>query len=136
MTSSPLSCSAENGATPTLAVTASPVAPEPVGDLPGDDRGLVERLARQDHRELVAAQTGEHIGLPQARAQLVGDLDEQLVAGVVTQGVVDRLEAVEVEDEQRAGACRSGALCATWVCIAAANPRRFSRPVSGSWSTR
>ena len=110
MTSSPLSCSAEKGATPTLAVTALAGRTEPVGDLPGDDRGLVERLARQDHRELVAAQTGEHIGLPQAGAQLVGDPDEQLVAGVVAQGVVDRLEAVEVEDQQRAGGAVAAAL--------------------------
>ena len=59
-----------------------------------------ELLADRD--ELVAAQARHDVGRAQHRAQPAGDRLEQLVAHVVAVAVVDRLEAVEVE-EQHAG---------------------------------
>ena len=43
-------------------------------------------------------------------SQPLADHAQELVAGIVAEGVVDQLEAVEVEEEQRdrAGAVRAG----------------------------
>ena len=65
---------------------------------------------RQQDRELVAAEPREHVGLAQARAQQRrATLDDQLVAGVVAERVVDVLEVVEVEHQRRALRRRSAA---------------------------
>ena len=50
-------------------------------------------------RELVAAEPGDHVVLPNARREALRDHREQLVAGGVAQAVVDRLEVVEVDEE-------------------------------------
>ena len=55
------------------------------------------------HHELVAAEAGDGVARPHERAQALGRLDEQLVADLVAQAVVDDLEAVEVEEQHRAG---------------------------------
>ena len=55
---------------------------------------------RQQQRELVAAQTSRRVGV--ARAELLqplGDVAQHAVAEVMTQHVVDQLEAVEVEHQ-------------------------------------
>ena len=85
-----------------------------------------------DDRELVAAEAGHGVAAADDAAQPLAHPDEQGVARVVAVGVVDRLEAVEVEEHHRerhladdrrgpgaAGPCSS---------------RRLPRPVSGSWS--
>ena len=62
-----------------------------------------ERVSGQQHRELVAAQAEGGVGaadLPQPAA----DRGQDAVAGRVAVGVVDGLEAVEVDDDQRQGA--------------------------------
>ena len=59
---------------------------------------LVRDVAQQD-AEFVAAQAGGEVGAAQGRPKPVGDRDEGLVAGGVTEGVVDRLEVVEVEEQ-------------------------------------
>jgi len=46
---------------------------------------------------------GEQVIGAQGEAQPAGDLAQQLVAGVVTVRVVDRLERDEVEEQQRGG---------------------------------
>ena len=73
-------------------------------------RALRSRAAVADDEggELVAAEPGG--GVPGADRVLepAGGLDEQLVAGLVADGVVDRLEAVEV-DEEHGGAAVAGA---------------------------
>ena len=52
-----------------------------------------------DDGELVAAEAGDQLVAADHRAQPVGDLDQQLVAGRMAVNVVDRLEAVEVDAE-------------------------------------
>ena len=70
---------------------------EPLGD------GL--RLAdavheRQQDGELVAAEARDGVAVAQDRLQPRGDLAEQLVAVGVAEGVVDLLEAVQVDEQQ------------------------------------
>ena len=69
---------------------------------------LVAELV-QENRELVAAQPGERVSLPQARLEAARHRGEQLVADQVAETVVDDLEAVEVEIQHRepaaAGPC-------------------------------
>ena len=64
--------------------------------------GLV-RVAQlvQENRELVAAQPGERVALPQAGLQATRHRREQLVTHQVAKTVVDDLEAVEVQIERR-----------------------------------
>ena len=95
-------------ASPTLAVTWN----SPVGSSNGTSNASITR-SRDRHRlvvgleqleqdrELVAAEPGDDVAGADRRAQPHGDLDEQAVAGVVADAVVDLLEAVEV-DEQHA----------------------------------
>jgi hypothetical protein len=51
--------------------------------------------------ELVAAEAHEQVAIPRARDQAAGDLAEQLVAGGMAEGVVDLLEVVQVDQDQR-----------------------------------
>ena len=62
-------------------------------------RRLVARA--QDDRELVAAEPGERVLRTQQRAQTRADLAQHLVARVVAERVVELLEAVEVDEQQR-----------------------------------
>src|SRR3954454_14440702 len=72
---------------------------EHLDDPPGGlDRGLLVR-GEQDG-ELVAAQAGDQVLLAQQALQPPGHLDQQQVAVLVPGGVVDRLEAVEVQHQQ------------------------------------
>jgi len=57
--------------------------------------------AEQQHTELIAAQTRSGVGVAQHATQALAYLAEQLVAGVVTKGVVELLEAVKIEQQQR-----------------------------------
>ncbi len=60
--------------------------------------------------ELVAAQAGDELTGRESLAHAVGDGDQHLVAGAVAADVVDFLEAVEIDDDQReAGAAAVGA---------------------------
>jgi len=63
----------------------------------------------QENRELVSAQPGERISLPQARLETTRRCGEQLVAHRVAEAVVDDLEAVKIEIERRESA--AAALC-------------------------
>ncbi len=58
----------------------------------------------QDQGELVAADARQDVAVAQDVAQRVADARQELVAGGVAEGVVDQLEAVQVEQHQRAGA--------------------------------
>ena len=58
----------------------------------------------EQQRELVAAEAGDDIARAHARAQPVGDVEEQPVAGVVTEAVVHHLEPVDVDEEHGDGA--------------------------------
>lgn len=80
------------------------------GDLPDqplrDEVGLHLRLGRADgerwqqQHELVAAETGQTIPLAHQPLETAGHLLEQPVAGGVTQGIIDGLEVVEIDEQQ------------------------------------
>ncbi len=48
-------------------------------------------------REFVAAESSDHVGVAQARAETLRRRPQKLVAGGVPQGVVDGLEMIEIE---------------------------------------
>ena len=72
----------------------------------GDRLGLPG--ARQQHRELVAAEPRQGVLRPQRRGEPARRALQQQVAEVVAEGVVDVLEAVEVEQQQPDGALAAG----------------------------
>ncbi|KAF5057496.1 hypothetical protein DSECCO2_356120 [anaerobic digester metagenome] len=74
--------------------------PDGLQQAAGDADGLLVALEIfEQHRELVAAHAGHGIHAAQAGRQALGHLLQQVVAGLVAQGVVDSLEAVEVDHE-------------------------------------
>ena len=73
-------------------------AGQAVGDAAGGDS---RRRAGDHHRELVAAEAGDHVAGAQHAAQALGDDLEQAVAGPVAERVVDDLEVVEVDEQDR-----------------------------------
>ena len=72
---------------------------------PGGDRRARLVGADAQHDELVAAHPGHDVALVDGAAQALGDLDQQPVAGLVTEAVVDDLEVVEVEEEHGQAVC-------------------------------
>ena len=76
------------------------------------DHGRLARVADvvEQERELVAAEAGDGVVGPQRRLQPARDGDQQLVADVVAERVVDELEAVEVEEQHRGAALGVAAL--------------------------
>ena len=94
---------------PTLAVTRRRdavqrrrVVADAVDDGSADPLGAVLVGVGEQDGELVAAQPRDHVGVADGAAQQAADGDQELVAGVVAEGVVDLLEVVEVEQQQRA----------------------------------
>ena len=69
---------------------------DPLGD--ADRVTLIHHVLGQD-RELVAAEAGHRVAGAHGLLQPRGDCGEKLVAGRVSQRVVDELELVEVEEE-------------------------------------
>ncbi len=55
----------------------------------------------QDEEELVAAEVGDGVALPDALQQLLGRHFQEAIAGLVPQGIVDLLEAVEIQQHDR-----------------------------------
>ena len=94
---------APNTATPALAVTDTPVTRERIAP----SRWLATVRAcgvvgvGQQHRELVAAEAGEHVVIAQPRAHRLGDLAQQVVALLMAERIVDELEVVDVNDRSR-----------------------------------
>ena len=67
----------------------------------GEHRAVVDAAHRlEQDRELVTAEARHGVGLAHDLAQPVGDLDQQGVAAVVAERVVDLLEPVDVEQQQ------------------------------------
>ena len=64
-------------------------------------RALGGARAPQQHGELVAAEAGDPVPLAQSGEDPRAELREHAVAGVVAERVVELLEVVEVDDEQR-----------------------------------
>ena len=83
-----------------------------------------------EHGELVAAEPRQGVARPQVRLEARGDGDQELVADQVAQAVVDQLEAVEVDEEDRVAAGpTTRALCAIDRCSSSLKSRRFGRSV-------
>ena len=75
--------------------------PDQVAQVLGDGGGVAEgRQPGHEDGELVAAEAGDHVVGPGHPVEAVPDLDQQLVAHVVAEPVVDVLEAVEVHEEE------------------------------------
>ena len=86
-----------------IAVTSYSVFALAEGSDVADDPRLLRVDVADEHGELVAAEAGAHVGGAQEFLDAAGDLDEEFVAEVVAAGVVDVLEAVEVEEDHRGG---------------------------------
>lgn len=71
------------------------------GDQGGRGVGVLREVFQQ-HHELVAAQPRHGVGFAHGVLQPLRDQRQQLVAGVVAAGVVELLEVVEVDEQQRA----------------------------------
>ena len=94
---------------PTLAVTrrrtpsrVAACSRTALHDGPADPLGAGLVAVGQQHGELVATEPGDDVGVAHGPAQDAADRDEELVAGVVAEAVVDLLEVVEVEQQDRA----------------------------------
>jgi len=75
---------------------------EAVDDAPGKARRIFRRMdVLLEDDELVAAETGDEVLRPQHFAQAIRHGTEQLVAAGMAEGVVDLLELIEVDEQQR-----------------------------------
>ena len=75
-----------------------------LGDALGHaDRVPLARHVLAQHRELVAAQPRGRVARAQDARETRGDRAQELVAGGMPEGVVDRLEAIEVEEQDGDG---------------------------------
>ena len=64
--------------------------------------GATAKLGAVDqHDELVATHPSDRVGVAQGAGQPGGDGHQEPVAGLVTEGVVDVLEVVEVDEQRR-----------------------------------
>ena len=109
-------CSSVNGSVSCRSARAQPMVTPTCTDRPATWIGRVTAAliraghllgvtlpgsAGQQHRELVAAETGDHIAGAGGFLQPAGDLDQHLVADQVSEVIVDLLEPVEVDEQQR-----------------------------------
>ena len=67
---------------------------------PERQRGLPRLRSADQHSELVATQACHQVARPGALTQPPADRDQKLVSCLVTEPIVDRLEAVEIQEEQ------------------------------------
>jgi hypothetical protein len=85
---------------------------ERVDDLLGDLGRVLDLLDARDHqRELVAAETGHRVALAHAAAHPLRHQAQESVPHRVSEGVVDVLEAIEVEEEDRQLLIVASGLC-------------------------
>ncbi len=71
-----------------------------VDTVAGSHRRIVAvEVGQQDH-ELVASEASHGVVRPHDRAQPVGDLADDVVAPGMAEFVVDRLEAIEVDEQE------------------------------------
>ena len=64
-------------------------------------RRAIRIAIRQHDHELVATQTSEDVARPNFPAQPLRQFDQQLVAGRMSERIVDVLEMIEIEEHQR-----------------------------------
>ena len=68
-----------------------------------------------------------------ALPEAAGDLLQQAVAGVMAEGVVDLLEAVEIEIDHRDGRALVAPCASVALSSAATSAARLGRPLNSSW---
>ena len=111
--SGPTSRLPPNIVTPTLIVAGWAAPPRSSRDLGAQVLAQLQRPRgvglRHQHRELIAGEAGDDVGGAHPLAHGRGDAADQAVAGVVAVSVVDRLEAVDVDDHHRPLAAVAGA---------------------------
>ncbi len=93
---------------PAVGLLGRGIQPESPQQLLGDAEGTGAVAAVEQDREFVASDPGQRVGLADGAGQQESRPDEELVAGGVAERVVDELEAVEVEEEDRAGLVVAG----------------------------
>jgi hypothetical protein len=81
-----------------LAAEGGPVGGQ--AQLLGDRQAALQVGLGQDEHELPAAVAGEGVDVADAAGDPSGELDQHLVAPLVPEPVVDRLEVVDVQHEQ------------------------------------
>ena len=67
----------------------------------GKAKGVIRLRQLHQQYKLVATDAGQGVVAAQVFAQTLADFTQQLVAHMVTEGVVDRFEAVQVDEHQR-----------------------------------
>src|SRR5947209_7977714 len=73
---------------------------ERLGDARGDPRGLRRVGIHQYYRELVAADPGDHGARVERMGEALANLAEDLIAGGMSEGVVDLLEVLEIDEQE------------------------------------
>ena len=74
---------------------------DPVEDETGAAKAILLGLKPHDQRELVAAEADQQIGVADPGGKPPARFAKQLVTCMVTVGVVDLLEVIEVDEHQR-----------------------------------
>ena len=82
--------------------------------------------------ELVAAEAGDRVAGPEARAEPLADGREELVADGVAEALVDRLEPVEVEQDQGDRVVLASRVQDSEWATRSDRSSRLGRPVIGS----
>ena len=104
-----------------------------VDDAAGKARRILVRLdVLLEHDEFVAAEASDEILRPQHFAQAVGDRAQQLVAAGMAERVVDLLELVEIDEQQRRQLRRHHAGIASRRSISSRKLTRLGSAVSSS----
>ena len=88
-------------------------------------------IIAQQHRELVAAEPGDCVARPNQPPQPAAEIADQLVAGEMPKRVVDLLEMIEVDQQQRHWRARPGTV-SNAACSRSASNARLGRPVRAS----
>ena len=71
-------------------------------EIAGDAFGIAARLQLvRDYDELVAAVPGAGIDLAHTRCEPLGNVAQEPIARAVAEGIVDRLEAIEIDRKER-----------------------------------
>ena len=65
--------------------------------------GALAAGVRQNHSKLVAAEPGRNVGLAGAAVDDDAGLDKRFAASLMAVGIVDLLETVQVEEQERQG---------------------------------
>ena len=107
-----------------------------------DSLGLRRRIlglfaqVLQQHYKLISAQSRHRVGFADAGQNPPRHLLQQQIANVMAERVVQRLEVIEIDEQQRSLAIASRTLAARVCRNRSSRSRRLGRPVSGSKNAR